>query len=202
MSGQDPLGALASIAGKAWLVGGALRDRLLGRVTATTTLPWRAIPRRWRGRCPAGPADTHSCSRRGSAAGGWSRGGATGRWTSCPSQRGGSRTDLAARDFTINALALPIASLADGGAFAGIVDSAEVIDPFGGVPDLHERRLRMVSQDGFERDPLRVLRLARLKCELSFAVDGNTREAARRSARNWMGGRGAHLRRVQADRLL
>jgi putative nucleotidyltransferase with HDIG domain len=110
-----------------------------------------------------------------------------------PVAEGRIETDLAARDFTINALALPIERLADGGAFAGAVDSAEVIDPFGGVQDLYERRLRMVSQDGFERDPLRVLRLARLKCELGFAVDGNTREAARRSA--------ARLERVAPERI-
>jgi putative nucleotidyltransferase with HDIG domain len=45
----------------------------------------------------------------------------------------------------------------------------------------------MVSAAGFERDPLRVLRLARLKCELGFSIDDATRVAARRNAARLVG---------------
>jgi putative nucleotidyltransferase with HDIG domain len=192
MNGQDPLGALASVAGKAWLVGGALRDRLLGRATADYDVAVQGDP---------GPLARALSRQTGGYAfmlsegfGGW-RVVARGRdWQVdlLPIAQGRIETDLAARDFTINALAMPIESLADSRGFAGTVDSAELVDPFGGVPDLHAGRLRMVSQDGFDRDPLRVLRLARLKCELGFAVDGNTREAAR--------GRAARLEGVAAER--
>jgi putative nucleotidyltransferase with HDIG domain len=77
--------------------------------------------------------------------------------------------DLAQRDFTINAIAEPLA----GGA---------PVDPFGGLEDLRARRLRMVSAEAFGRDPLRVMRLARIACELGFSVDPETARAARAHA--------------------
>jgi putative nucleotidyltransferase with HDIG domain len=57
-----------------------------------------------------------------------------------------------------------------------------LVDPFGGIEDLQARRLRMVSEDAFVRDPLRTLRLARLACELDFEVEPETRRRARTSA--------------------
>ena len=78
--------------------------------------------------------------------------------------------DLARRDLTINAIAEPLAG--EG-----------YVDPFGGVEDLHARRLRMVSPNAFAADPLRTLRLARLACELDFEVDPGTAEARGRARR-------------------
>jgi putative nucleotidyltransferase with HDIG domain len=84
--------------------------------------------------------------------------------------RGGSLpADLALRDFTINAMAEPVA----GG---------DVVDPFGGAGDLAARRLRMVGPDAFADDPLRVVRAARLACELGLDVEASTAEAARGQA--------------------
>jgi putative nucleotidyltransferase with HDIG domain len=77
--------------------------------------------------------------------------------------------DLARRDLTINAIAQP---LSDDG----------LVDPFGGVTDLRERRLRMVSAQAFAEDPLRSLRLIRLGCELGFSADAETAAVAARSA--------------------
>src|SRR5437763_742586 len=194
MSVDDPLSALAPVAGEAWLVGGALRDRLLGRATADYDVAVASDPaplalalaRRARGHA----------FRLSEGFGAWRVVARRRDWQVdlLPVAEGQIEADLAARDFTINALALPLARLADsGGAFAGTIESADLIDPYGGVPDLRERRLRMVSARGFERDPLRVLRLARLSCELGFAVDGATSEAARR--------RVARLERVAAERI-
>lgn len=60
--------------------------------------------------------------------------------------------DLARRDLTINAMA---------------VDEAGVlIDPYGGLEDLHSRALRHVSP-AFQEDPLRVLRVARFAAQLA-----------------------------------
>jgi tRNA nucleotidyltransferase/poly(A) polymerase len=74
--------------------------------------------------------------------------------------------DLARRDFTINALALPCA----GG---------ELIDPFAGRADLSGRCLRATTTRSFREDPLRLLRLARLRAQLpGFAVDPGTRSLA------------------------
>ena len=72
--------------------------------------------------------------------------------------------DLAARDFTINAMAEPLA----GG---------EPLDPHGGRADLEARRLRMVSAAALAHDPLRTLRAARLAVELGLELDADTREA-------------------------
>ena len=79
--------------------------------------------------------------------------------------------DLAARDFTINAMAEPLA----GG---------EPLDPHGGRADLEARRLRMVSAAALADDPLRTLRAARLAVELgSRARAGHARGGAPAGAR-------------------
>lgn len=75
--------------------------------------------------------------------------------------------DLQARDFTINAIAL-----CPG-------DEAALLDPTGGRADLDRGLLRMASPDAFAQDPLRVLRLARLRTTLDFDVDAETERAAR-----------------------
>ncbi|MEA2478086.1 MAG: poly(A) polymerase, partial [Thermoleophilaceae bacterium] len=76
--------------------------------------------------------------------------------------------DLAARDFTVNAIAVP---LAGGGQ----------IDPQGGLPDLERRVLRVID-GAYERDPLRPLRLVRLATELDLTPEPATREATRLAA--------------------
>jgi tRNA nucleotidyltransferase/poly(A) polymerase len=73
--------------------------------------------------------------------------------------------DLRARDFTVNAMARPLA----GGA---------LIDPLGGRDDLRGRRLRLCSPGALDDDPLRVLRLARLARGYGLAPDGAALAAA------------------------
>jgi poly(A) polymerase len=88
-------------------------------------------------------------------------------------RRGGDIVaDLGERDFTVNAMAIPV----DGDGDAG------VIDPFGGLDDLAEGRLRLVSDRVFTDDPLRLLRLARIAHELGFSIDPDTERLARRDA--------------------
>lgn len=82
--------------------------------------------------------------------------------------------DLSRRDLTINAMA----ESADG----------QLIDPFGGMRDLQNRRLRHVS-DAFTEDPIRVLRVARFAAryhELRFEVAPETMALMR-----WMVEQGA-----------
>jgi putative nucleotidyltransferase with HDIG domain len=193
VSAKDPLAGLASMAGGAWLVGGALRDRLLGRPTADYDVAVAADPAPL-ARAFARRAGGHAFLLSESF-GAWRVVARQREWQVdlLPVAEGRIEADLAARDFTVNALALPVENLADGAGVEITIESADLIDPYGGLPDLLKRRLRMVSAEGFERDPLRVLRLARLKCELGFAVDEGTRGAARRSA--------ARLERVAAERI-
>ncbi len=77
--------------------------------------------------------------------------------------------DLAARDFTLGAVAVPLA----GG---------EPIDPYGGLADLERRVLRVVGERSFAADPLRLLRAARLAADLDLQVDPDTVILARSEA--------------------
>jgi putative nucleotidyltransferase with HDIG domain len=77
--------------------------------------------------------------------------------------------DLAERDFTVGAIAMPLA----GGA---------LLDPHGGLADLERRVLRVVGEGSFAADPLRLLRAARLAAELGLEVDPATAELARSEA--------------------
>jgi putative nucleotidyltransferase with HDIG domain len=104
--------------------------------------------------------------------------------------RGGSlEADLALRDFTVNAIAEPLA----GGA---------LIDPLDGLGDLHAGRLRMGGPMAFARDPLRVLRLARIAVELGLEPEHQTRRSARDQAEGlrWVSGERifGELRRIVA----
>lgn len=78
--------------------------------------------------------------------------------------------DLARRDFTVNSIAWEPAS-------------GEVIDPFGGMADLERRALRATTPASFTGDPLRVLRLPRLAVQLpGFAAGPATLGLARAAA--------------------
>lgn len=92
--------------------------------------------------------------------------------------RGDLAGDLAARDFTVNALALPLAAdlpqlLARGGAAL----ASRVHDPAGGLADLRDRRLRMLDAANLDDDPLRLLRAVRLAADLDLHLDGATAAA-------------------------
>jgi poly(A) polymerase len=83
--------------------------------------------------------------------------------------------DLAARDFTVNALAVPLARLLRGG-------QAPIEDPLGGLADLAARRLRLAGPGVLADDPVRVLRGVRLAATLGFRLTPATRAAIRRAA--------------------
>ena len=70
--------------------------------------------------------------------------------------------DLSRRDFTMNAIALA----ADG----------LLADPFGGVADIREKRIRCVGEPAlrFEEDALRMLRALRFSAKLGFTIEINT----------------------------
>lgn len=70
--------------------------------------------------------------------------------------------DLKRRDITVNAIAKDVLS-------------GEIIDPYNGIKDIKEKRIRAVSK-AFKEDPLRVYRTARFAAELKFEVEDNTLE--------------------------
>lgn len=148
------------------LVGGAVRDLLTGRpvvdvdivVPADPETAARGIARRLGG-TPFPLSERHGAWRVVSG----------GHSVDVTASRGTIEQDLAERDFTINAIALPL----DGG---------EPVDPTGGRGDLDARVVRAVSERVFRDDPLRLLRLPRIAHELEFAIDPATLAAARADA--------------------
>ena len=84
--------------------------------------------------------------------------------------------DLARRDLTINAMAIEVNGLFDCGFKQGKFDVRDIIDPYGGLADINQKKLRHVSI-AFTEDPVRVLRLARFASRyapLGFTVDEST----------------------------
>jgi tRNA nucleotidyltransferase/poly(A) polymerase len=71
--------------------------------------------------------------------------------------------DLAARDFTLNAMAVDLAG--DG----------EVIDPTGGLADLEAKTVRLLGRESLLDDPLRGLRGVRIAAQLGFTLDAASR---------------------------
>lgn len=170
MRGSAPVEELARRAlgdrDDAWIVGGAVRDAVLGQpvtdldlaVAGDPAAAARAIAR-------AGGGHPFQLS---AEFGTWRTAAADGSWqVDVTALRGATiEQDLGERDFTIGAVAVPLA----GG---------DPIDPHGGLADLEQRRLRAVGPGSFAADPLRLLRAARLAADLALRVEPATAELAR-----------------------
>ncbi|MBI2164825.1 MAG: HD domain-containing protein [Chloroflexi bacterium] len=76
--------------------------------------------------------------------------------------------DLARRDFTIDAMAVPLEA-----ALAGKLAS-RLIDPYSGMEDLGQRLVRALGPHVFQDDPLRLLRAVRLAQQLDFQIENST----------------------------
>ena len=201
---DDPLELTrAALAGRrAWLVGGAVRDRLLRAGVDGIGSSSGAIPELAAGGAGGvgaespGVADldvvldgepceaARALARTARAAafslseeyGGWRVVARDGAWqVDFERLRGATlEEDLALRDFTVNAIAAP---LGEPGTAPG-----EVIDPLGGLEDLARRRLREAGPHAFAEDPLRVLRLVRLAVELDLEAEADTHAHAQAHA--------------------
>jgi hypothetical protein len=151
----------------AWFVGGAVRDELLGRpvvdvdvICADPRAAARGYARRTGG-APFALSEEH---------GAWRVALDGGRTVDFVAPQGASlEDDLAARDFTVNAIAVPVG----GGA---------AVDPHDGRQDAAARTLRAVSDGIFDADPLRLLRAVRLEDELGFRLDAATERRVRERA--------------------
>jgi poly(A) polymerase len=167
---SSPVAELAGLLEEpAWLVGGAVRDQLLGRPTSDFDVVLAGEPRAAaKSLARALGAHVFALSE---GFGGWRVIARDRSWQVdlLPLGAHTIEADLARRDLTINAIAQPLR----GGDY---------VDPFGGLEDLRRRRLRMVAPEAFDADPLRTIRVARLACELSFSAEPDTVAAARERA--------------------
>jgi poly(A) polymerase len=165
-----PAAASRALAGvEAWIVGGAVRDAAHGRPVDDLDLAVAGDPAA-AAKAIARELGEHAFEL--SAEFGTWRVAAPGRgWqVDVTALRGaGIEADLALRDFTIGAAAVPL-----GGG--------EVVDPHGGLGDLERRLLRAVSERSFADDPLRLLRAARLAAGLGLEIDPGTADLARAAA--------------------
>ncbi len=168
MSDGEPLHvAREALAGdRAWLVGGALRDRLLGRPVLDLDVVVDGDARdaaKRLAKVARGPAFELS-----DAFGAWRVVGPGRAWQAdlTPLRGGSLDADLALRDFTVNAIAEPL----PGGG---------LIDPHDGAGDLRRGRLHLVAERALADDPLRAVRLVRLAVELGLEPDRAAQESAR-----------------------
>jgi len=153
-----------------WLVGGCLRDELLGRSSYDLDL--------------AVNGDVRSCANQvvkelggslfqlSDEFGTWRVVGPESLWQVdlSPLQGGSIEEDLSRRDFTVNAMARLLAN-------------DQLIDPYRGKEDLSEGRLQAVTANSFTDDPLRVLRLARFTCEFDLTPTEECLDLAKSSAK-------------------
>lgn len=176
---QELLATLRREAAPIYLVGGAVRDLLLGHAFAITDVDIVV----------EGGALQHA--RRAADLLGWayypldeSRDVARLVFTQVPGSplacdiagmRGGDiETDLSLRDFTVNALALELR--ADG--------TTTLLDTTGGQADLRSRTLRAVSSLSLADDPARLLRAVRLATQFGFTLAPATETQLRRLTHN------------------
>jgi poly(A) polymerase len=160
--------ALTGVA-DAWVVGGAVRDAALGREVTDLDLAIAGDP---------GVAARALAAELGEHA--FELSAEFRTWRVISQSRawqvdltalrgGGIDADLAERDFTVGAVAVPL-------------DAGEALDPFGGLADLEAGILRAVGDASFTADPLRLLRAARLAAELELEIDAGTVRLARAAA--------------------
>jgi len=165
LGSSEPIRALreafAAADVEAWLVGGVVRDALLDRPLVDIDLAVSGdaeTAAKIAARALGGPR-----FRLSEAFGGW-RALDRDRKVAAdvsPLQGATIDEDLSKRDFTVNAIAVPLA----GG---------DPIDPYSGVRDLDLGVLRVLGAGSYEADPLRTLRLVRLAAELDMRPDDET----------------------------
>ncbi len=161
-----------------WLVGGRLRDSLLGRFTLDTDVvvagdAWRfaaAAARQAGGSFVA----LHRFPDVGRVV--WSAGNEAVYLDVAGLAGEDLDSDLRQRDYTVNAMAVAVhAELPPS--------SGLVADPTGGLADLRARTIRMTHRGAFAADPLRLLRGPRLAAQLGFQIEPLTAAQIRRQAR-------------------
>jgi tRNA nucleotidyltransferase/poly(A) polymerase len=179
----DSLAAtLSQTACEGWLVGGCLRDALLGEpvgdVDVALTCEPLLVAERLAARLPL------AIGRLGHGTVRLSPRAFPDTHLDLTQIHGGAiSSDLARRDFTVNAMALPLSARAQWPAVLhGEAETMpNLLDPFDGLAHLRARQLVAVAPDAFTADPGRIIRAARLRARFRLRVDPETRQLARQA---------------------
>lgn len=154
---------------RSYLVGGFVRDLLLGRETADIDLAVAADALKVASELALALGGKFvlldEANRIGRVI--LCQPGQAGRWQiDLTTIEGDIEDDLGKRDFTIDAMAIELAELGK--------EQTEVIDPFHGRNDLQRRVVRAVTETALAADAARLLRAVRLAAELGFAIEPGT----------------------------
>jgi poly(A) polymerase len=93
-------------------------------------------------------------------------------WIDLTGHNGDIETDLSRRDFTVNAMAVPLDYWVALGA--GVPDPGSVIDPYAGAGDVRRRLIRETRPGNIVADPVRMFRAVRFATQLDFELDPDT----------------------------
>jgi poly(A) polymerase len=177
---QQAMSALASYSssrsGSAFVVGGAVRDAILGRSLGDIDVATEGDPQTFgEGLASAlgwnsTPLDDQRGILRIAPLGG------VGLHFDVSPLRGGIDEDLGHRDFSIDAMAFPLS----GSNLPG--DVADLVDPHGGRQDLESGVVRALSPHVFSDDPVRLMRAQRLASQLEFAIEKRTADSIKEHA--------------------
>ena len=179
-AGSQALAAIRAGSEHVYLVGGAVRDLMLGVSPADLDLVVVGDPGPLASRLAAGAGTVRTHGRFGTATVHGPQGVrydlAATRSEAYPRPGAlpvvtpaGIREDLTRRDFTVNALALGLSG----------PDDARLLTVAHSLDDLEHRQLRVLHEGSFRDDPTRLLRLARYAGRLGFSVEPWTAELAR-----------------------
>jgi poly(A) polymerase len=105
------------------------------------------------------------------------------------SLRGTIENDLSKRDFTVDAMAIQLDESVDTG-----FDTKRIIDPFGGLDDIRKKQIRAIDDDVFREDAVRLLRAVRIAAELDFSIYHDTETLIARDCKLISGTAGERIR--------
>lgn len=163
-----------------YLVGGSVRDLLLGRPPGDLDLTVSCNAEQWAKRLRDLTGGTYvELGREEDAARVVLRQGIEVDFSSFRDGAKSMTEDLKKRDITVNALAVPVHELLAGRYKyhqEQDQDTLPIIDPVGGLTDLEQQRVRVVGRKSFSDDPLRMLRVFRFAAVLDFTVEPETLE--------------------------
>jgi len=103
--------------------------------------------------------------------------------------QGDIKQDLARRDFTIDAMAVELDK-----SMETTLNAGSLIDPFNGREDLRRRLVKAISGTVFEADAARLMRAVRIAAELGFRIDESTEKLILHDSRLITGVAGERLR--------